>query len=422
MSKINKPNESNTSCSTPGSRFAIIAGRTLGLPGRSALSHSPTFRVLNSPRLFLQTRLSFVILLSIALSIVLPTATAQHLPKDARANVSRVPFLLRRTATTKPAVERIAAVGMTVSDMDRSIEFYSKVLSFEKVSDVEVTGEDYERLQGVFGLRMRVVRMKLGSETIELTEYLAPKGRPYPIDSRGNDRWFQHIAIITSDMEKAYSWLREHRVEHASTGPQRLPDWNRNAGGIKAFYFRDPDKHYLEILQFPQGKGDPRWQRSDKLFLGIDHTAIVVRNTELSLKFYRDLLGLTIAGSSENYGVEQEHLNNVFGARLRITSLRAPEGGPGIEFLEYLAPRDGRAAPMDTKANDLVHWQTSLIVTDVPRIEQRLRNEGSRFISPHTIMLSDMHTGVSRGLLVRDPDGHVMALLETAKRATASGN
>ena len=51
---------------------------------------------------------------------------------------------------------------------------------------------------------MRVVRMKLGDEFIELTEYLAPRGRAFPIDSRSNDRWFQHVAIIVSDMDKAY--------------------------------------------------------------------------------------------------------------------------------------------------------------------------------------------------------------------------
>ncbi|HEY6120891.1 MAG TPA: VOC family protein, partial [Pyrinomonadaceae bacterium] len=219
-------------------------------------------------------------------------------------------------------VERVGSVGMTVSDMDRSVDFYSKTLSFEKLSDIEVTGEDYEHLEGVFGIRMRVVRMRLGEESIELTEYLAPKGRPIPVDSRSNDRWFQHVAIITSDMDKAYAWLRQNHVEHASTGPQRLPDWNKNAAGIKAFYFKDPDKHSLEILQFPKDKGAPKWQRNDKLFLGIDHTAIVVENTEASLQFYQNILGLKIAGTSENYGTEQEHLNNVFGARLRITSLR----------------------------------------------------------------------------------------------------
>jgi hypothetical protein len=76
-------------------------------------------------------------------------------------------------------VKSVEAIGMTVSDADRSVEFFSKVLSFEKVSDVEVHGAEFEKLQGVFGLRMRVVRMKLGNEFIDLTEYLAPQGRPF---------------------------------------------------------------------------------------------------------------------------------------------------------------------------------------------------------------------------------------------------
>src|SRR5882724_7620449 len=133
-------------------------------------------------------------------------------------------------------VKAVDSVGMTVSDMDRSIDFFSKVLTFEKKSDVEVAGSDYEHLEGVFGLRVRVVIMRLGGETIELSEYLAPRGRPVPADSRSNDRWFQHVAIIVSDMDRAYALLREHRVEHASSGPQTLPEWNQNAGGIKAFY------------------------------------------------------------------------------------------------------------------------------------------------------------------------------------------
>lgn len=311
-----------------------------------------------------------------------------------------------------PLVERVGAIGMTVSDMDKSVEFYSQVLSFEKVSDVEVTGEDYERLQGLFGLRMRVVRMKLGEELIELTEYLTPKGRPAPIDSRSNDRWFQHIAIITSDMDQAYALLRRHKVEHASTGPQRLPDWNKNAGGIKAFYFRDPDKHWLEILQFPPDKGDQKWQKKERLFLGIDHTAIVVGDTEASLKFYRDKLGLQVAGTSENYGTEQERLNNVFGARLRITSLRAASGGPGIEFLEYLAPSDGRPFPNDARASDLFHWQTTLIVNTADMFAKRLLAENARFVSPGVVTISEKNLGFSKGLLARDPDGHAMALLE----------
>ena len=315
-------------------------------------------------------------------------------------------------ATAQGIVRAVGPVGMTVADADRSIAFYSQVLGFEQVSDVEVWGREYEQLQGVFGLRMRVVRMRLGDESIELTDYLTPKGRPMPPDSRGNDRWFQHVAIIVSDMDRAYVRLREHRVQHASPAPQRLPDWNPRAGGIRAFYFRDPDGHFLEVLWFPAGKGDPKWHRAtDRLFLGIDHTAIVVADAELSLRFYRDALGLTVAGESENYGPEQEWLNNVFGARLRITTLRAP-AGPGVELLEYLTPRDGRTTPADLKANDLAHWQIRLVVTDAGAALRAVEHGRGTTVTPGIVAVPDARIGLRRGALVRDPDGHAAQLAE----------
>jgi len=287
---------------------------------------------------------------------------------------------------------------------------------------VEVAGEDYEHLEGLFGLRMRIVRMKLGEEFITLTEYLAPKGRPIPVDSRSNDRWFQHIAIITRDMDRAYAWLRQNKVGHASSGPQTLPNWNKNAAGIRAFYFHDPDGHNLEVLQFPAGKGDAKWHRpSEELFLGIDHTAIVVSDTEASLKFYRDVLGMRVAGESENYGTEQEHLNNVFGARLRITSMRAIDDGPGIEFLEYLAPRNGRAFPTDERASDVLHWQTTLTVNNAAAAARNVRANRSMFVSPGLVQLGRDDLGFTKAFLVRDPDGHVMELIE-AKSQTARKN
>jgi catechol 2,3-dioxygenase-like lactoylglutathione lyase family enzyme len=192
----------------------------------------------------------------------------------------------------EPLVSAVGPIGFTVSDLDRSVAFFEDVLAFEKVREVEMAGDAYEHLQGVFGLRMRVARLRLGEEEIELTEYLAPRGRPIPAGSRSHDRWFQHVAIIGSDMDRAYRRLRKHKVEHASSGPQRLPDWNPNAGGIEAFYCKDPDGHVLEVLAFPPGKGHPRWhRRTNKLFLGIDHTAIVVADTDASLALYRDTLG-----------------------------------------------------------------------------------------------------------------------------------
>jgi catechol 2,3-dioxygenase-like lactoylglutathione lyase family enzyme len=357
-----------------------------------------------------------------------PLAHAQSAqPWSGRGAVPRQPAATVTTTTTAApstnaavagraergiAAQAVAMVGLTVSDMDQSVDFYTKVLDFTRVTDDELFGEPYETLNGVFGVRLRVVRLRLGAEYLQLTEYLASPGRPAPVDAQSNDRWFQHVAIIVRDMDSAYARLRRFKVRHASTGPQRLPETIPNAAGIRAFYFRDPDGHPLEVLQFPPDKGDPRWHApTDRLFLGIDHTAIVVADTRASLAFYRDVLGFRVAGESMNFGTEQAHLNNVPGARLHITGLRSA-AGPGIEFLEYLAPRDGRPYPADERPNDLVHWQTSVVVPDVTVATEAVRRGKFQLISAAPVELPDTALGFSRGILVRDPDGHVVQLIE----------
>jgi catechol 2,3-dioxygenase-like lactoylglutathione lyase family enzyme len=307
-------------------------------------------------------------------------------------------------------VSSVDSVGMTVSNMDRAVAFYTGVLPFTREYDFETAGRAWEQLHGVFGARVRVVGLRLGQERLELTEYLAPRGRPMPADSRGNDRWFQHIAIIVRDMSRAYAQLGARGLVYASTGPQRLPDWNPGAGGIEAFYFRDPDGHFLEILSFPPGKGDARWRRpGEDLFMGIDHTAIVVGDTDAALAFYRDTLGLKVVGQGENYGVEQEHLNNVFGVRLRITTLRA-DRGTGVELLDYRAPRDGRSTPLDLKANDMAHWQITMTAGGLSTLLTPTR--AFSLVSPDVTSLEASPLGFERGLLVRDTDGHAVRVVE----------
>ncbi|MGC3957398.1 MAG: VOC family protein [Verrucomicrobiota bacterium] len=304
-------------------------------------------------------------------------------------------------------VREVGAIGLTVNDLGRELNFFTNTLPFKLVSISEASGKEQDALLGLSGVRLRIATLKLGDESITLTEHLGKKGRPIPQDSRSFDRWFQHIAIVVSDMDKAYARLLEHKVTHVSTAPQTLPEWNKDAGGIKAFYFRGPEDHVLEIIWFPSGKGDPRWQKyagsetGAPIFLGIDHTAIVVSDTGRSLAFYRDQLGFKVAGSAHNYGQEQERLNQVFGARLRITALKA-ERGPGIEFLEYIAPPGGRDLPPDTKANDLVFWNTQLITDDLPQVTRSLQSVGAKFVSKPNANAT--------ARIVRDPDGHALQL------------
>jgi catechol 2,3-dioxygenase-like lactoylglutathione lyase family enzyme len=310
-----------------------------------------------------------------------------------------------------PLVTAVVAVGMTVGDMDSAVSFYSKVLSFNKISEGFEDSIDSQELEHVPGAKARVVRMRLGHTFIDLTQYLSPKGKPVPTDSMSNDLWFQHIAIVVSDMEKAYGQLRQNGVRGISDGPQRLPRWNKQAADIEAYYFKDPEGQPLELLHFPVGKGDPQWHEgTSALFLGIDHTAIAAGNTDQSLRFYRSL-GFQERGHSLNYGVEQEHLSGVAGARVRITSLRAPSG-PGIELLEYENPKTGRRMPADEQANDLIHHQTILMTNEIRRTIETLCRAQVRFVSVG-VSCERLSTREPRHrVLIRDPDGHGIEVID----------
>jgi catechol 2,3-dioxygenase-like lactoylglutathione lyase family enzyme len=266
-------------------------------------------------------------------------------------------------AHAEPIVDAVSRVAIPVSGLDRAAGFYARALTFE--ADEGGAG------QGVI--------MRLGVESIEL---VLAGGRKLPADSRSNDRWFQHLAIVVSDIDCAYAQVLHAGATAISARPQTLPAWNPNAGGIRAVYFRDPDGHPLELIQFPAGKGAPRWQDKDRLFLGIDHSAIAVRDTESSLALYRNRLSLHVVGTSENWGIEQERLSGVEGAHVRITSLRA-QSGLGIEFLQYLMPRDGRPMPPDTRLDDL--WAEQILM-----IGQQPRGPGER---------------------LHDPDGHAIRIV-----------
>jgi len=240
-----------------------------------------------------------------------------------------------------------------------------------------------------------------------LARKLAESGKQILLVERGQ---FLKREKENWDPEEVFHKERYHSKD-TSTGPQTLPDWNPNAGGIKAFYFKDLEGHVLEIIWFPEGKGNSKWQGQKDLFLGIDHTAIAVSDTEEALRFYRDFLGMAVAGESENYGPEQERLNNVFGARLRITGLKA-ESGPGIELLEYLAPSNGLPYPASTSMNDLWSWRTRLVVDSADEAMGAAKASNVDFVSPGSVNIVDDEIGIDRGVTVSGPFGHRMILVE----------
>ena len=134
------------------------------------------------------------------------------------------------TVRTKVQVQRIRAIGLTVTDAARSQDFYTRALGFKTVSDITVNGRDYSDMEGIPDAKIRIVTLQLGDELIELMEYLNIEGKPIPSDSQSNDLWFQHMAIAVSDMDRAYAHLRAFPIEPISVEPQTIPPGNKLRG------------------------------------------------------------------------------------------------------------------------------------------------------------------------------------------------
>ncbi|MEH1923008.1 VOC family protein [Nostoc sp.] len=316
------------------------------------------------------------------------------------------------SSQTDVQVQRIRAIGLTVTTCNRFLDFYTQALAFELVSDITVEGQDYSDLEGVTGAKIRIITLRLGDELIELMEYLNIQGKPIPNDSQSNDLWFQHLAIVVSDMDRAYAHLRSFPIEPISVAPQTIPPENEASGGVRAFKFKDPDGHDLELIWFPPDKGQDKWhQNSHSLFLGIDHSAIAISNTEQSLHFYRDLLGMQIDSRSLNWRATQSRLDNLAGAEVKITALRPVQDGMGIELLDYIVPGKGRIIPSDWKSCDIAHIQIELVVNNLEQLVDKLRRNGVQFVSLRIVQFADNTSPYRQGCLVKDPDGHAILLI-----------
>ncbi len=287
-------------------------------------------------------------------------------PKRARGTRALPGIFAFALALTIPlslrAAVEVTAIEMNVSDLPCAVAFYTGALQFKLVNADDSS-----------------TNLQLGEETLIL-RHRATKGRLIPRNLPTNDRSFQHIAIVVGDIDAACAQLQRHQVQIVSAGVQTLPDWNFDSARIRALYFRDPDGHFLELIQFPSNKGEPRWHRRDgALFRGIDHSAVVVTEMKRSLEFYRDKLGFSVIGNSFNYGGEQELLSGLDGARVRITSLRGAKG-PGLELLQYETPGAVETLSKTSSPGDLSHWQVDLLTTRHEVTREQSDPDGHAFV------------------------------------------
>jgi catechol 2,3-dioxygenase-like lactoylglutathione lyase family enzyme len=135
---------------------------------------------------------------------------------------------------------------ITVSDLERSIQFYRDLLGLELVmtEESERSGDDRSKALGVPKAKVRLAILRAGDARVELIEYVTARGRPY--DRNNNDVGAMHIAFHVADIDAVYQRMVDHGVRFTAP-PATIP-----AGpmaGWRWTYFFDPDGVSLEIIQ-----------------------------------------------------------------------------------------------------------------------------------------------------------------------------
>ena len=145
---------------------------------------------------------------------------------------------------------QIYHVGLTVSDMDRSIAFYRDVHGLRFVGEIMMEGPETEAMFQRKGCRARVAYLngsgEAGMPPVELIQFLDSGIRQQPSDLFTTS--VSELCFYTDDIEKMYRHLQNHKVECLSA-PQSFDFTSSGFGRSRAFYFRDPDGIVLEMMQ-----------------------------------------------------------------------------------------------------------------------------------------------------------------------------
>lgn len=143
----------------------------------------------------------------------------------------------------------IAHIGLTVSDLDRSVAFYRDVLGLTPQGEMQMNGPESTLLFGREGCTARVAYLRAADpqaplvELIQFTDQSAGQGRPDLFTTS-----ISELCFTVDDMDGEYQRLRAFGVEFLSE-PQTFDSRRYGLGQSRAVYFRDPDGNILELIQ-----------------------------------------------------------------------------------------------------------------------------------------------------------------------------
>lgn len=297
-------------------------------------------------------------------------------------------------------------IGLHVEDMGVARAFFIDRLGLEiekEMGQLAVDGLFHGSTQPRQSLRLCFPETKAA---IRITEN---KGAPL-VDASHTNLGTCHVAFYTHDLDTTWSDLAAHGSRLISTGI--IPIVGNVFEGGKAIYCIGPDGYRVEFLEgraYLDGTArDPSWVPNNRAANEASHIGIHVRDRDVSLRFYRDLLGLEQVAAWLEKTPSTKAVIGYPDAELYMSILRLPGTHAYMEVIEYRNV-DRKQVETDIDNNGTCHL--TFLVPDVNALASKLRDFGSEIMAIET-------SGAPGGryILCKDPDGIQVQFLEDKAR------
>ncbi|MFC8433583.1 VOC family protein [Streptomyces sp. NPDC057253] len=145
-------------------------------------------------------------------------------------------------------------VGITVSDLDRSLDFYARILGGERVGSWERSGPRIDAVTGYPGVvvRQAFVRLSRGATLIELLQYVG--GSPEVTDPDHGRAGSVHVAV---DVDGLDALLVRLRAEEVAVLSEPVTAGEGPLEGCRLVYVLDPDRVRVELVEPPEAGSAP---------------------------------------------------------------------------------------------------------------------------------------------------------------------
>jgi len=304
-------------------------------------------------------------------------------------------------------------VGIGVSDLERSLPFYRKVLGFKKVV-FDLTAWDPVICQ-VIGrsVKTRTVLLEneIGGGAIKLVQLLprhdhgtGHRAGPIASDRKWGDPGHLEVAVEVSDVHRTYA-----EFEKADLNILLSPQHWQIPGTLDGtyFYVTDPDGTFVEVIDGAK-KGAFSHHHG---VCGLNHIAIGVSNMDRSLGFYCRSLGFSsLIDVSGTFPGEERLVGKKI--NLRIVMLGHPNGGCRVELVQVLPPNRPKPIPREKRWGDIGVMEAALEVKDMEKTVRKLTSLGVQFLSS----VGTLPETPVRYVVIADPDDNEIGLYEFQQR------